>query len=563
MYYSRMPTDTHHETNLFATPKPTLTYVSCFVNINCKEPHKTHQWRIDNFLHIAKTGVPIILYVDTEIRTTFAELWAKHPNIVLRDIDYTSSWTFKVCAKYEHSLPSHRNEIKDSFLFICLMNMKIEFVANAVNENPFNTTHFAWIDFNLTHIFNRKTASCNYMKMMASCPWQPGFIANPGCWEKGQGAENLVDSINWRFCGGFMIGDGQEFAHLFDLYLEHFTGFMHKYRKITWEVNFWTWLEINAGWNITWYKADHDDSIVRVPSHLFSRCLSNPVHRYALPEKLGFYPSSTAYIKTHDNKHVINVRYVNYRLDDYGRYLINHPNGYLETENLRAYLTPDLLAIEDSPEFVWEGMLDMPIYDRSIMGLEDVRLFYGDNDQIKYVATNKCYSASGKIRIMMGDYSASMAMFETGKILDPPTDTWCEKNWIPLPSKGNQRFIYQWAPFEVGELDNQGQLRIQMSIPIEHLLFQKVRGSTPPVWSERHGCYLCVVHYCEHGPKTLLYYHVLVKLREKDFLPIEWSDVFHFSKVGIQYCIGHTIMENGRMAFWFSEHDGNPGLMII
>jgi hypothetical protein len=76
---------------------------------------------------------------------------------------------------------------------------------------------------------------------------------------------------------------------------------------------------------------------------------------------------------------------------------------------------------------------------------------------------------------------------------------------------------------------------------------------------------LCVVHYCEHihGAKTLAYYHALVKLRAADFLPIEWSDVFHFTKVGIQYCIGFTIMDDGKMAFWFSEHDANPGLMIV
>ena len=552
--------------DFFPIPVPTLTYVSCFVNINCKEPHKTHQWRMDNFIHIAKTGVPIILYVDADIREAYAETWPLYPNVVLRDVDYTSSWTYTVCTKYQSRLPAIRNEVKDSFLFLCLMNMKIEFVVNAVNENPFNTRHFSWIDFNLAHIFNDKLATCNYMKMLASCPWQPGFIANPGCWDKGQGIENVVDIINWRFCGGFIIGDGQAFIQLFDLYLEHFTVFMHRYRTITWEVNFWTWLENNTNWQIIWYKANHDDSIVKVPSYLFSRCLSNPVIRYALPEKPGFYPSSTAYIQTKDGKHCINVRYINYRLDDRGRYLIDHPQGHLATMNLRAYLTPDLQSLAEDPEFMWEGMLNLPIYDRTIMGLEDVRLFYGANDdQLKYVATNRSHSVSGKIRIMMGDYSAAMAMFETGQILDPPTDTWCEKNWIPIPSTKNQRFIYKWAPFEIGELDEHGQLKIQVSIPVEHALFQKVRGSTPPVWSEKYQCYLCVVHYCEHiyGAKTLTYYNLLVKLRATDFLPIEWSDVFHFTKVGIQYCIGFTIMDDGRMAFWFSEHDGNPGLMIV
>jgi hypothetical protein len=72
-----------------------------------------------------------------------------------------------------------------------------------------------------------------------------------------------------------------------------------------------------------------------------------------------------------------------------------------------------------------------------------------------------------------------------------------------------------------------------------------------------------VVHYCEHvhGAKTLAYYHMLVKL-DKEFIPFEWSNVFHFNRVGIQYCIGFTILDEG-FAFWFSEHDGNPGFLRI
>ena len=551
--------------NLFPTSKPSLTYVSCFVNINCKEPHKTHSWRMDNFAKIAKTGVPIVLYVDAEIKEAYKDEWTKYPNIVLRDVDYSKSWTYKVCSLYKGNLPASRNMVKDTFLFLCLMNMKIEFVVNAVNENPFDTQHFAWIDFNLSHIFKRKEATSNYMKFLTTCKWKPRFIANPGCWEKGQGMESIVDNINWRFCGGFMIGDGQSFLDLFDLYLEHFTVFMHRYRHITWEVNFWAWLEVNAGWEIVWFKADHDDSIVRIPSHLFSRCIADETGmatvRYAFPEKPGFYPSSSSYV-FFEKQHILNVRYVNYKLDDYGRYHINHPNGHLETLNLRCYLTDDLREILPNPEFMWEGMIGLREYDKSITGLEDVRLFISGN-QLKYVATNKSYHVMQKIRMITGDYSASMAMFENGRVLEPPTDTYCEKNWIPICKQSDdnkERFIYRWAPFEIGELEGD-TLKIVKSVPVEQLI--TIRGSTPPQWSERDQCYYCVVHYCEHvhGAKTLAYYHMLVKL-DREFVPFEWSNVFHFNRVGIQYCIGFTILDKG-FAFWFSEHDGNPGFLMV
>lgn len=536
------------------TTKHTLTYVSCFVNINCKEPHKTHQWRMDNFLHIARTGVPIVLYVDTEIRDAYKDTWPQLPNVILREVDYSNSWTYKVCTQYQHNLPASRNHVKDSFLFLCLMNMKIEFIVSAINDNPFGTQHFAWIDFNLAHIFKDKEGTSNWMQFMSTRQWTPRFIANPGCWDKGQGMESIVDNINWRFCGGFMIGDSESFNELFDLYLVHFTSFMHKYRHITWEVNFWAWLEVNANWKIIWYKADHDDSIVKVPSRLFAKSLNKTYIPLSdqLPQKPGFFPMSSSYIE-YEGRHILNVRYINYQLDPHGRYIIHHPNGHLQTQNLRCYLSDDLTRITSS-EFMWEDMLQMKEYDTSIKGLEDVRL-YVDQNKLKYVATNKSYHPGNKIRIMTGDYNDTMAMFETGTVLEPPTDTGCEKNWIPT---GNNEFIYKWSPYELGKVEN-NQLKIVKTIKNTKLP-KNIRGSTVPTKMD-DGTYMCVVHYCEHGHQGLEYYHMLLKLNA-EFEPVAWSDVFYFNKIGIQYCIGFTV-KNNNMYFWFSEHDANPGLVIV
>lgn len=583
---------------LFNT-KPTLTYVSCFVNINCKEPHKTHQWRMDNFLHIADTGAPIVLYVDNEIKEAYKDTWAKYTkNVVLRDVDYSSSWTYKVCSTYKDNLPASRNHVKDSFLFLCLMNMKIEFVVSAVNDNPFDTSHFAWIDFNLAHIFKDKPGTANWMKLMSTYQWTPKFIAIPGCWDKGQGQESIVDNINWRFCGGFMVGDGGSFNELFDLYLVHFTPFMHKYRHITWEVNFWAWLEVNAHWKITWYKADHDDSIVKVPSRLLA--IKLPATKYIplteqLPKKPGFFPMSASFIRASPVNDtgvpVLNVRYINYQLDPHGRYIIHHEKGHLETLNLRCILSEDLETVCSS-EFMWEGMMQLKEYDTSIKGLEDVRLYKDHANKLKYVATNRSYNPAQKIRIMTGDYNSTMAMFENGTILEPSTDTNCEKNWIPInplltikdtmkdstKDSAEDAFIYKWSPFELGIIEN-GQLKIIKTL--DSKLPKNIRGSSVPIKMNDSDEYVCVVHYCEHGQQGLEYYHMLVKLNSV-FEPVQSSNPFYFNKIGIQYCIGFTIeetygfpkaeppsretsfpLENKKLYFWFSEHDSNPGLIII
>jgi len=40
-----------------------------------------------------------------------------------------------------------------------------------------------------------------------------------------------------------------------------------KYKRMLWEVNVWAILEYEYGWNPTWYRANHDDSIVRIPDN--------------------------------------------------------------------------------------------------------------------------------------------------------------------------------------------------------------------------------------------------------------------------------------------------------
>ena len=174
--------------------------------------------------------------------------------------------------------------------------------------------------------------------------------------------------------------------------------FMERYRRITWEVNFWTWLEVNTNWDVLWYKADHNDSIVRVPSYLFSRCLATefkaPTIRYPLPKIPNMYPSSCGYAHFGGDD-ILNVRYVNYRLDEWGRYHISHPEGHLVTQNVRCFLTPDLKSFDEDrpPENVWEGMIGLPTYDKSVMGLEDVRL-YTSSDMLRQIKVIQFHSVS-------------------------------------------------------------------------------------------------------------------------------------------------------------------------
>jgi hypothetical protein len=498
-----------------------------------------------------------MLFYDPVYAEDLKDIFATHSNICHLPFDYkTESWIYKASLPFADKLPNNRNEIKDTFLFLCLMNMKIEILAKAINLFKDDTnayTHFAWIDFNLPHVFKRPADTIDYMYYLMEQQFTQKFIAASGCWNIDSQLHTDFNNVNWRFCGGFLIGDAESLLNMHALYEKHYVDAMTKQDRITWEVNVWAYLERECELDFTWFVGNHDDSIVYMPSSLFSVNLSanktNEIIRYNYPEIPGFYPSSASFYKG-----ILNTRYVNYKINELGQFLINqNHNGKICSLNMKSILSPDLTEIVESA-LMNEYEIGLEKHNQHVLGLEDLRIYMNADREMEFVAANTSYIKSGAIRIVKGKYGKGG--LESGQILEPPTETRCEKNWIPFLGK----YIYRWQPFEIGSLAN-NKLVIESSQHVPNLIFDKVRGSTVPVWSEKDQCYICVVHYAESVKNAPLhYYHMLVKINHE--IIIGWSNPFHFTKLGVQYCIGFTISEkDNSYGFWFSENDNCPGFI--
>ena len=115
---------------------------------------KTDSFRIQQFEYLASTGLPICLFVDPAFLPSLQPLLAIHTNVcILKTLTLSETRTYAHYVHYQEALPSVRNQAKDTFGFLTLMNAKAEFVGEAARINPFNTNHFAWIDFNVFHMF--------------------------------------------------------------------------------------------------------------------------------------------------------------------------------------------------------------------------------------------------------------------------------------------------------------------------------------------------------------------------------------------------------------------------
>jgi len=494
-------------------------------------------------------------------------------------------------------LPENRFPPKDTFDFMCYSHTKVEFLRQACEINPFKTDSYAWVDYDIANMFQDKPTTMDFLRMISRTP-----IANrqipptehelakkidpdhqvyiPGCWETHISNE-YIDSINWRFCGCFMLAGTKAIQYLWSLYETHFVEFLRTYNTMVWDINFLAWLEHHKHWKPLWYKADHNDTIVRIPPYVYSETLSlfvSDVVNYDYPQIDNFSPSSASFaIIPYKNRNVkvLNTRYVNYEYLPSGHCNIHDPERNVHTCNVLCFLDHDFHVDEtfgfqkiDENE---QKMNLKKVNDQQMFhGIEDIRLYWSyESNRFEFVATTVNYSACGKNRMMVGNYNLDTCSLEKCVMVDPPHDTPREKNWIPFVSKKEpkrQFYIYKWSGvFQIGEhvnyLDpdeNWDQLKITHQCKITKApIFQyfDIRGSSNPVWTSKG--YICLVHFSVENTLPKQYYHMLVLLDLETYFPKAHTKIFHFFDYGIEFCLS-MILVNNQYKFWISRQDRDP-----
>jgi hypothetical protein len=204
----------------------------------------------------------------------------------------------------------------------------------------------------------------------------------------------------------------------------------------------------------------------------------------------------------------------------------------------------------------------MGLYENSdspFQGLEDIRLYKYGKD-IKFIATTVGYSPSGKNRMVCGKYQLEkhqqICEITNADIIEQPTVTSREKNWIPLVIGEKEYFIYSWTPmFQIGQIVAEKSLEIVIEKEFSFWNGQQLRGSSNFVWTPLG--YVGVVHFSIDDTLPKQYYHSLIWLNEKTLLPTYFSNTFCFRKVGIEFCTS-IFVENKEIIFWISQQDREP-----
>lgn len=254
-----------------------VTFVTAFFDLNELRPNeKSIQTYIKHFISLAYSAIPLCLYTNSIIakRINDEDSNIFTFNTIKLYIVNQDTEISNIIKNYNGmlQLPSNRNINKDTYKYMILINSKAEYLYRATISNPFNTEHFVWIDFGIFHIIKHNIeATQKKLYKIATTSYKIGSLIIPGCWHKEYAVKyNLYNNINWRFCGGFLLGFKDEIHRFYNSYLNQLKIFLDKYQTLVWEVNFWLWLELEARITVDWYLADHNDSILDIPSGFIS-----------------------------------------------------------------------------------------------------------------------------------------------------------------------------------------------------------------------------------------------------------------------------------------------------
>jgi hypothetical protein len=551
----------------------TITFVSSFL---IPHSNKTVEESLEYFRFFVDSGILLVLYLSNDFYEKFQEMFqaVDSSKIQVIPIQYDDLWIVKKCRNADPSikLPTNRNETKDTFEYILYGHTKHELLERTIETNIFQTTHFAWIDFDVDRMFQKKKEVSNYLKWFSSITrfTKKKFIVFPGCWSKleKEKEKDLIDSVHWRFCGAYVLGDLNSMKEFCDIYREQFDIFIEKHNTLVWDFNFWAWMEIfYENWKPLWYRGDHNNTLLLVSADLYTKPIEKITRKvlFDYPElnaNTKFYPTSACYLY-YKGKHLLNTRYVNYWIYPNGCYLFHNTNRIIENKNMLSELNPTTMKPLNYRELA--DYIPLPISDCLSRGLEDIRL-YEYNGKVKYMATTMGYSATGKSRMILGNYDIEKVGVYDGKVIESPDPTsWCEKNWIPIIKDNEELFIYKWYPLEIGKIKKEeiGKIKKEKHVleiihrySVPSILFQKIRGST--IFTEREEGYLGIVHFSEeHSPRH--YYHLFVLLNRETLEIESYTHPFCFEKLGIEFCVGFAIRETEKeYVFWISRHDRDP-----
>ena len=264
------------------------------------------------------------------------------------------------------------------------------------------------------------------------------------------------------------------------------------------------------------------------------------------------FRSSTPSIIIHGGVPIVNVRHVNYHIDDAG--------GYVQRDQVE---TINLIRTEREPGVSETYRLQHNTgLDNVYVGLEDVRLF-SHQGRVLYTANRGLGYTTFVVEfgeLNVSDHAPGSTV--SSVLLNRAEQQAIEKNWV-LFSDHNDRLkcVYKWHPLIIGDIDpTTGTFTDTHTVPTPPC-FQFLRGSTHGIKVDDEIWFIC--HLVSYEDRRY-YYHVFVAIDAQTYQFRRFSQFFTFEGEKVEYTLGFVYIKEAEcFHIGYSTMDRTTKFMAI
>ncbi len=267
--------------------------------------------------------------------------------------------------------------------------------------------------------------------------------------------------------------------------------------------------------------------------------------------------SSSCLIPSNENdRYLLNIRYVNYIIEDNGSY--KNCENHIISVNKFIELDRNFNVIKD----IW---LNLVFDGRRYIGVEDIRLFYDENNkELKYIGTG--LHSNNTIGIVSGIYDINNKDVNINELKQNFNKTQCEKNWVFVNYNHDLHIIYDWYPIKICKLNKDNYLEI-IETKTTPKIYSMIRGSTcgfnySKKVGENNNGNICIsiqeteIWFIGHivsyeNPRH--YYHI-ISVFDINMNLLRYSAPIKFEGEPIEYCLS-ILVEDDRVLINYSTWD--------
>ena len=268
------------------------------------------------------------------------------------------------------------------------------------------------------------------------------------------------------------------------------------------------------------------------------------------------YVSSTPSLCARGNHIIVNVRYVNYRIDNAG--------NYINQDKIR---TKNAVAIIDVSRDIWSITQEFELkYDESLddryVGLEDIRLFNCDS-KILYNANRGI--GCDIMKVEHGEINFAKERTINDNCLTKHPENRIEKNWVLIANESNKskvKAIYNWWPhLIIGDILHDQFVETEPhSIAVPNF-FKYLRGSTNGIVVLNEIWLIC--HIVSYEDRRY-YYHIMVVLDSATYEVKRYTPFFTFEGEKVEYTLGFIFSERrDEFLIGYSVYDNTTKYMSV